>query len=93
MARTEYDVVIRGASNGIQMQIGCKTLVFADKDVREAMDDLCDYLTDKTGKEYEELYRKYFSGDNRGLGMAQPVYQDEIAREPVETTRAGRGLM
>ena len=94
MAQTEYEVIIKGASNGMIMQIGCKTLVFSTKEIPEAMVDLQTYLTEGY-RGHDRMGKKYFPEDFCEKGRPEPVGtgRAELAR-PVPTdvpVAPGRG--
>ena len=53
-----WDVRIKRVGNGIITEVGCKTLVFQEKDYDEFLSDFAVYLKG-TPEELQKLYKKY----------------------------------
>jgi hypothetical protein len=72
-----WDVTIRGACNGLIIQIGCKTIVCEDKN-REALLDVFDYVK---GKANLEKLRKFYNIDTPAydnICQPSPHYQNPV---------------
>jgi hypothetical protein len=82
VAQTEYEVIIGGASNGVVVRLGCKTLVFKTEELGDFLADLSEYLTGGYAA-YQKLSAKYF--DLETLDEAQPVREVNVT--PTTTRR------
>jgi hypothetical protein len=81
MPRLTYDVNIRGAANGLIVQVGCQTLVFQNADTEQFLTDLRGYLTGGHAA-LKDLAQKYCPD------------MEDIPGPPVERSHldAGQGL-
>ena len=52
------EIKIYGKDNGISVQVGCKTLVYQEKDLKQFFKDLADYFADPE-KTKEKIYKRW----------------------------------
>jgi hypothetical protein len=68
VAKLEYEIVVRGADNGVVVNIGCKTLVFMNGiPLLEFMEDFKEYVTGGRGS-FVKLHNKYFGEISKDIG-------------------------
>ena len=80
-------IEIEGKDNGICVKVGCKILVYQQKDLKQFFKDLGDYLKDPK-KTKDKIYKRYGISDGQEgnfvmtngtvwYGAVDPVGQDE----------------